>query len=167
MVVFRGYGAGVNIDWMRQKLTNFLEICEEYDANQTIEYDKPTMKPIEAKIADALPTVEQVVRQLDPRLLSDRFGSADQFFGMSESSQQTRKALAILRDREEWKINLAPDSPSLTADHLHPTIWGAAASVWETGEYETAGACPRFAAGRAAIPVSVPRAVESFRSRSL
>jgi hypothetical protein len=44
----------------------------------------------------------------------------------------------VLHDREEWKINLAPDAPSLSADKLHPIIWDAAATIWETGEYELA-----------------------------
>jgi uncharacterized protein (TIGR02391 family) len=132
----------VNIDWMRQKLTTFLDLCEEHDDRDRAsghKYDRPIMKPINDKIADALPTVEQIIRQLDPRLLTNGFGRADAMVGtMSESSEQTRKALAVLRDQEEWKINLAPDSPSLTADRLHPMIWGAAATIWETGEYRLA-----------------------------
>jgi hypothetical protein len=142
---------GVNIDWMRQKLTDFLGFCEEYDdANRAAggNYDRRTMKPIHDKIADALPTVEQIIRQLDSSLLTEGFGIDNYLGGMSESSRQTRKALAVLRDREEWKINLAPDSPSLTADSLHPTIWAAAASVWETGQYEVAAeqACTALSA---------------------
>ena len=57
---------------------------------------------------------------------------------VGETVRQTRKAIAVLHDREEWKINLAPDAPSLSADKLHPIIWDAAATIWETGEYELA-----------------------------
>ena len=101
-------------------------------------YDRLTIEPIEDSIADALPTVEQIVRQLDSRLLTTTFGFPDHLLGMSQSGRQTRKALAVLRDREDWKRNLAPDSPSLTADEFHPTVWKGAAEVWNTGEYKMA-----------------------------
>jgi Protein of unknown function (Hypoth_ymh) len=126
----------VNIDWMRQKLEAFLALCEQYQ--EASHYDRLTIKPIEDSIADALPTVEQIVRQLDSRLLTTTFGFPDHLLGMSQSERQTRKALAVLRDREDWKRNLAPDSPSLTADEFHPTVWKGAAEVWNTGEYKMA-----------------------------
>jgi hypothetical protein len=121
---------------MRQKLEAFLALCEQYQ--EASHYDRLTIKPIEDSIADALPTVEQIVRQLDPRLLTTTFGFPDHLLGMSQSERQTRKALAVLRDREDWKRNLAPDSPSLTADEFHPTVWKGAAEVWNTGEYKMA-----------------------------
>jgi Protein of unknown function (Hypoth_ymh) len=99
---------------------------------------KTTMKPIEDAISDALPTVQHIIRQFDPRLLTDGFGQAALHGGMLESTRQTRRALAVLRDREDWKINLAPDSPSLPAEEFHPSIWSAAAPVWDTGEYKMA-----------------------------
>jgi Protein of unknown function (Hypoth_ymh) len=130
----------MNIDWMRQKLEHFLALCEEYERAWDIvgDYDKTTMRPIEDAISDALPTVEHIIRQLDPRLLTDGFGQAALHGGMLESTRQTRRALAVLRDREDWKINLAPDSPSLPANEFHPSIWSAAAPVWDTGEYKLA-----------------------------
>lgn len=57
---------------MRQKLEAFLALCEQYQ--EASHYDRLTIKPIEDSIADALPTVEQIVRQLDPRLLTTTFG---------------------------------------------------------------------------------------------
>ena len=57
-------------------------------------------------------------------------------------------ALAVLRDREEWASNLAPDAPSLSSDELHPSIWGAAAPIWPTAEYKLAAgsACTSLSA---------------------
>src|SRR5215216_1348087 len=132
------YCIDVNVDWMRQKLEHFLELCEEYNRRDRAGgSNAETLKPVYDAIAEALPTVEQIIRQLDPRLLTKDFGRA-MFVGMGDTPTQTRKALAVLRDREDWKTNLAPDAPSLTADQLHPTIWNAAATVWETGEYKVA-----------------------------
>jgi hypothetical protein len=131
----------VNIDWMREKLEAFLATCEQYEKemdNRRGNYSKVIMKPINDKITEQVPTVEEIIRKLDPKLLTAEFGIALHLGGLSGTTRQTRKALAILRDREDWKINLAPDSPSLTADKLHPIIWGAAATIWETGEYKLA-----------------------------
>jgi hypothetical protein len=49
-----------------------------------------------------------------------------------------RQALGALRDRAEWPTLLAPESPSLQADQMHPLVWQAACTVWETGEYKMA-----------------------------
>jgi hypothetical protein len=131
------YGAEVQIDWMRQKLEDFLALCERYEA-ASYDYDTPTRMAIIDKVDDALPTVEEIINQLDSKLLTDGFGTAFHMGGLTATARQTRKAIAILRDREEWKVNLAPDSPSLTADEFHPTIWKGAAEVWNTGEYKMA-----------------------------
>jgi uncharacterized protein (TIGR02391 family) len=139
----------VNIDWMRQKLQDFRTLCDEHEAARGTGYkgsrgtgyatdSSVTTKPIGDQILDALPTVEQIIRHLDPTLLTDGFGKDRYPDGYFETARQTRMAIAVLRDREEWKTNLAPDSPSISADELHPTVWNAAATVWETDEYKLA-----------------------------
>jgi uncharacterized protein (TIGR02391 family) len=141
----------VKIEWMRQKLEAFLVLCEQYEEpnpSVTVRLRSDvgrgggsaaeTRRRVEAAIDDALPTVEQIIHQLDPKLLIDGFGTAFHIGGLSATIQQTRKALAVLRDREEWKANLEPDAPSICADKLHPTIWRAAAPMWETREYQHA-----------------------------
>lgn len=59
-------------------------------------------------------------------------------YHMSNVARRTRQALGILLDRDEWITRLAPDSPSLIADQMHPVMWAAAAAVWSTGEYRVA-----------------------------
>lgn len=58
-----------------------------------------------------------------------------------------QQALGILRDREEWQVNLAPDAPALIADQFHTRIWAAASALWDTGMY-------RVAVGQAAVALS-------------
>ena len=130
----------MNYDWMRQKLEAFLALCEQYEAasGPAGEYNRATMKPISDKIDYEVPTVQEIIGQLDQSLLPEGFGTAWHMRGLSETTKATRRALAVVRDREEWKVNLAPDSPSLVADELHPNIWGAAAKIWEAGEYKHA-----------------------------
>jgi uncharacterized protein (TIGR02391 family) len=131
----------VNFDWMGQKLEDFLAVCEEYEKERDRAHDmyhKETMRPLADKIDDELPTVQRIMGELDPSLLTENFGTALQYGGLHETIRMTRRALGIVRDREEWMVNLAPDSPSLIADELHPNIWEAAAKIWETGDYKHA-----------------------------
>jgi uncharacterized protein (TIGR02391 family) len=130
----------MNYDWMRQKLEAFLALCEQYEAasGPAGQYNRATMKPIGDKIDYEVPTVQRIIGELDQSLLPEGFGTAWLTGGLGETTKATRRALAVVRDREEWKINLAPDSPSLVADELHPNIWGAAAKIWEAGEYKHA-----------------------------
>jgi hypothetical protein len=129
----------MKIDWMRQKLEAFLALCEQYAAAWEPAGDyETTVKPVLDKIDYAVPTVQEIIRRLDPNLLTDEFGTNLYIGGLSETARQTRKAIAVLSEREEWKINLAPDAPSLSADELHPKIWRAAASMWEAGQYKHA-----------------------------
>ena len=77
------------------------------------DYEKTTMKPIEDAISDALPTVEQIIRQLDPRLLTDGFGQAALHRGMLESTRQKRggplrfcviaRTSVTARPRHRWR----------------------------------------------------------------
>jgi uncharacterized protein (TIGR02391 family) len=130
----------MNYDWMRMKLEVFLAVCEKYEelSGPLGESDWATMKPIGDQIDYQVPTVQRIIGELDQSLLPEGFGTAWHMSGLSETTKATRRALAVVRDREEWKVNLAPDAPSLVADELHPNIWGAAAKIWEAGEYKHA-----------------------------
>src|SRR5215207_6021181 len=136
----------MNIDWMRQKLEAFVTLCERYNLALR-QPDAALMRQIRDDIADALPTVKEIMLRLDENLLEPAvktafvkqpFGRPDQPGGMRESELITRMALGVLRDREELKVNLAPDSPSLTADEFHPTVWKTAVDVWDADEYKMA-----------------------------
>jgi Protein of unknown function (Hypoth_ymh) len=48
------------------------------------------------------------------------------------------RVLGIVRDRSERATRVAPDAPTLMADQMHPTIWTAAATVWNTDEFKVA-----------------------------
>jgi hypothetical protein len=84
----------VNNDWIRQKLEEFLALCQQYEAESGPggDYNAATMKPIQDKIDDAVPTVQRIIGQLDPSLLSDGFGTAWHIGGLSETTRTTRRA---------------------------------------------------------------------------
>jgi hypothetical protein len=48
------------------------------------------------------------------------------------------EAVAILSQREELAEIVGPTGPRLAASELHPTIWGAAAGLWDDGHFRPA-----------------------------
>src|SRR5215213_11782478 len=113
----------MNVEWMVQRLEDFLELCEEANSLYRAGYYEPQdLKEVEDGMFDALPTAEQIITRTDPRLLTDDLGKTTAP-AVWKTAIQTRQAIGILRDREDWKINLEPDALSLAADELHPMIW--------------------------------------------
>lgn len=119
---------------MRERLKPYVALCEQYNAihrgsgyNYTDE-----MRAIDHTAENLQPTVERILAALDPKLTEDLTPLG---YDTSNIASRIRQALGILDDRDEWAVRLAPDSPSLAADRMHPMIWAAAATVWSTGQY--------------------------------
>ena len=91
-------------------------------------------------------TVQEVLKRLDPEL-ARQVTEPDFTSGTFDSLRAVQHGLGILRDRDEWTANLAPDAPSLIADQFHLNVWAAAATLWDTGKY-------RVAVGQAAVSLS-------------
>ena len=128
----------MNFDWMRQKLEDFLALCEQYDAASGPEYNRATRKPIQDKIDDEVPTVQRIIGQLDPSLLIEGFGTAWHPGGLSETIRMTRRALAVVRHREEWKVESGPRFPIADRGRTSPKHLGGCGQDLEAGEYKHA-----------------------------
>lgn len=140
------YGAVVDTGWMRERLEQYVELCERYNASERSSGYNYTeaMRAIDQEAQTLQPTVERILAALDPRLTEDLTPLG---YEMSNIERRIRQALGILDDRDEWSVRLAPDSPNLSADEMHPTVWAAAATVWGTGQY-------RVAVQQAAVAIS-------------
>jgi hypothetical protein len=131
---------------MRQKLEEYLNLCERYDASyRQAGYDySDECRRVDREAQLLQPTVERILGRLDPELQKD-------FPGLGHTSgdpdRRVRQGLGLLKDREDLERRLAPDAPSLVADRLHPIVWAAAAPVWSTALY-------RVAVGQAAVAIS-------------
>ena len=131
---------------MRERLEKYLEVCDQYhEIFRRASYNyTPALRPYEEESQGLEPTVLRIMEALDPDLTVDFLGLA---YSDTNAAQRTRAALGILRDLDELSTRLAPTTPSLSAETLHPTIWSAAATVWGTGEY-------KIAVGQAAVALS-------------
>ena len=66
-------------------------------------------------------TAKQILKRLDPPLADFHSGGVFEF----TAEANTVRGLGILADMDEWAVRLEPDAPALSADRLHPWVWGA------------------------------------------
>lgn len=134
---------------MRDRLESFKALCEEYDLEgRKVHYAEYTDKhrALNDEMSSQMATVREILKRLDPALAGQVELPTDTE-GASGSLRAVQQGLGILRDRDEWAANLAPDAPSVIADQFHPRVWSAASALWDTGQY-------RVAVGRAAVSLS-------------
>src|SRR6266536_5926519 len=138
----------MNREWMRERLESFKALCEAYDLeNRRVRHAEFTdrHRDITDQMSSRMPTVREILKCLDPALAEQV--ELPSMTGTSSSRGAVQQGLGILRDRDEWAANLAPDAPSLIADQLHPYVWAAASPLWDTGQY-------RVAVGQATVSLS-------------
>jgi Protein of unknown function (Hypoth_ymh) len=130
----------MNREWMRERLESFKALCEEYDLEgRRVRYTDYTdrHRAITDEMSSQMPTVREILTRLDSALVEHVELPTDTD-GASGSLRAVQQGLGILRDRDEWAANLAPDAPSLIADQFHPHVWAAASPLWDTGQYRVA-----------------------------
>ncbi len=108
----------VDTEWMRERLEGYLRLCEQYKtAERQSGYDYTEgMREIDRAAEQEFPTLQRILGSLDPDLAHELVGIG---YDNSNADRRIRNALDILRDREEWKVRLAPDASSLSADQMH------------------------------------------------
>jgi Protein of unknown function (Hypoth_ymh) len=139
----------MNREWMRERLESFKALCEAYDLeNRRVHYAEYTdrHRVITDEMSSQMPAVREILKHLDPAL-GEQVELPTHMGGASDSLRAVQQGLGILRDRDEWAANLAPDAPSLIADQFHPYVWAAASPLWDTGQY-------RVAVGQASVSLS-------------
>jgi hypothetical protein len=129
----------MNREWMRARLTVYKDLLETWDREDKAARHggAPKTGDITSQINIAIPTVRKIVSLLDPDLVKE-ITPPMAMYGVSSARKAVEQALGILRDQEEWEVNLGPDSPSLIANQFHPSVWTAASAIWDTGQYRVA-----------------------------
>lgn len=96
----------------------------------------PELPGLRTEMIKAEPTVRKILSRLDPALVADF--NVESGSGRHAAVSQVRRGLGILADMDEWAIRLTPDTPALHADQLHPWVWDAARTFWESEHYRAA-----------------------------
>jgi hypothetical protein len=123
----------MNRTWMLERLEAFMTLCKAWD---TAEQGSEEESEFASKINTELPTVQEIAKLANPELVRDI--TRPKSYGLSATKRAVETAIGIIRDQDEWRVNLAPDAPSLVADQFHPHVWEAAAAIWDTGSYRVA-----------------------------
>jgi len=120
---------------MRERLMTYETLCTEAaDSDRARGYDG-----VDPSILRQLRRLEPTVKRILNRLASDLADfNLEGMTGALEARGSVQRGLGILEDQYEWQIRLAPDAPSLSADRLHPWIWDAARTLWESQHYRAA-----------------------------
>jgi hypothetical protein len=113
----------MDIEWVRDRLTDFAGKLAQYDAG--VQYGDHKLWP---EVCRAERTIRKIFTELDPRL-AEEFDLGSEI-GELQASTLVQQALGILDDRDEWATRLKADAPTLPADEFHPWVWEAAQTFW-------------------------------------
>jgi hypothetical protein len=133
----------VNAEWCVKELDAFLDSLTKLSLIGTarrggVEVD---VGAIEDALVASFSVAEAIVRRVAPDLAEevwlrrDNTGAIYHSDYLRDTVINTRTQLARQAEIEE---NLATPAPKLAADTLHPWVWDAARSLWETGHYRAA-----------------------------
>ena len=86
----------------------------------------------EAKLEE--PRAKQIMEAIRPTLSYKRTA----FTTWSFVHGRVLEAIGLVKHEEELRIKLAPDTPTLEAGKLHPWVWEAAQTFWDSRHYQQA-----------------------------
>lgn len=121
---------------MLQKLTDYRGLLDAYlqERPDTFNFRRPDNET-RKNLRRMEPTVKEILKRLDPELASFDFEARN---GDTDARNAADRGLGILAERDEWETNLAPDGPVVSASKLHPWVWQAAVTLWDSGHYRQA-----------------------------
>ncbi|HEX6353602.1 TIGR02391 family protein [Actinophytocola sp.] len=138
----------MNREWMREQLVEYLGIVERLINSEgplmptpvgtytQRAVDRQTRGELTAERRRREPAVKAILRVQDPVLAS--FNSDRQPGGLTSARAAVQRGIGHLDYEDELKAHLAPDAPTLPADKLHPWVWDAARTFWESQHFRAA-----------------------------
>jgi uncharacterized protein (TIGR02391 family) len=120
---------------MRQRLEAFDELTSVYWGIHSAQHDTTFERK---RLFEAEPTVLKILHRLDPRAGNLEILAESEWGGLTINVDAVRRGIGMLADMDEWAVRLAPEGPSFRADGLHPWVWEAALTFWESNHYRAA-----------------------------
>ena len=121
---------------MQQRLTEYRTLIEAY---LRLPHERGSMlgpdNEDRAELLRREPAVKEILKRLDPELADININGLG---GDKAARDAVNRGLGILAERDEWEAKLAPDAPVLPADQLHPWVWDAARTLWDSGHFRLA-----------------------------
>lgn len=122
------------VAWASERLDRFMELRRSYTGSP--------IRSVRLEAMDSMLGMERIIRgiadKLDPHLTGSRVWPQQSTDRVDVLSDVARSAQTILESREEIEKYLGTPAPKLSSDLLHPWVWGAAQTLWESGHYRDA-----------------------------
>ncbi|MFD9440998.1 TIGR02391 family protein [Streptomyces sp. NPDC060006] len=122
-----------DLEWARRRLVGYLNAVRAYDSvlhDENRRFDSALYE----EAIKLEPAAKEIMRRIDPN-----FEEYDLVMSASRKAlDSTLRAISLIDDAEELKQHLGPIGPQLSASDLHPWVWEAAKSLWETEHYRAA-----------------------------
>jgi hypothetical protein len=122
----------VNIEWVLNELRTFVDRCEALD--DAVEMFSPATVALRNDVDARTPIV---IRTLDTAWPEWRAHLVPDTSGWRHRPLRdiAKQAILWVQRVNEIEENLGPRGPSVSAASLHPKVWEAALSLWDSGHY--------------------------------
>jgi hypothetical protein len=127
--------ASVNTEWAIAQLKEYRRLIDEIDATNNSTHRAPLIEDLHHRFT----TVAAIMNEVRPNS-----GKAAQVPVRGHAVNTSTARIAVtwiigdLERAEEREANMQTSAPKLSADALHPWVWDAARSLWDTGHYRQA-----------------------------
>lgn len=117
------------------EMLELLETSENLE-NHGLDDDR---REIDQQVRERLPLIEKIAEVLEPGLANEM--QPRSFVGewpWSSTREGLIRMRGLLSTQQEEQEILGPSGPKLIARRLHPTVWNAAAKLWDDGHRRAA-----------------------------
>jgi hypothetical protein len=128
----------VNKEWALKKLKEYLQLVKLYSPNSSgsgiyVIGSKGVLRSSMEEVYAQTHVIEKILDQVIPdwRNISVKPNGPL----MDRERQATIRAISELENKEETQKNLGDGAPSVDIGKLHPWVWDAARSLWNSGHY--------------------------------
>lgn len=125
----------MDVDWAIEELKGYVAIHDHFTATDYPESDRRILE-------ERQPVTEQILDRVDPTWGRDAEGwRRSQSMMASDFSPTVRsaiRAITLLERQGELEEKLGPSGPRMSTRSMHPTIWDAAAHLFDGGHHRQA-----------------------------
>jgi hypothetical protein len=128
-----GIGATVTATWALAELRQFAHLTGTFYPNGSL-YRRNVGE--EGDIVAAAQVAEHILDRVLPDWRSTVPVGAPAYW--EQHNEATLRVIVAIERREELETNLVDNAPKLSAGSMHPWIWDAARSLWQSGHLRQA-----------------------------
>lgn len=130
----------MDVEWALQELRSFIDLTQlrQPSSGGGVFFVGDFASPVgdESDIISSAQVVEQILDRVLPRWRIDVPDDGKKRW--AQHHQASIRAVAALERQAELEERLGDNAPSVSVARLHPWVWAAARSLWQSGHYREA-----------------------------